>query len=238
MMKLFKSAVATVAVLAAATMASADNDDVAEEMRDVEAFTKVSLQGSMDVEVRVGKEQSVKVIADADVLEYLETRVRGGELRIDLDCDGARACRRIHKLEVQITVPSLEGAEVHGSGDMYIENVKADRFDLEVHGSGDAIVNGAELSRLDIDLQGSGDIQIEGSCNEVRMDLQGSGDIDAGDMQCKDAEVSVHGSGDVEVHASASADVSVRGSGDIVVRGKPDKISSSVRGSGDIHVRS
>lgn len=237
-MKLFKSTVASIAVLAAAGAVSADEKDIAEQMRDVAEFTEVSLQGSMDVEVRVGGEQSVKVIADADVIEYLETRVRGGELRIDLDCDGARACRRIKKLEVLITVPKLEAAEVHGSGDLYVENVKTDHFELEVHGSGDAVVNDAELTRLDIDLQGSGDIKIDGSCNEVRMDLQGSGDIEAGDMTCKDAEVSLHGSGDIEVHASASADVSVRGSGDIVVRGKPDKISSSVRGSGDIHVRS
>lgn len=237
-MKLFKSALATVAVLGAATMAIADNDDVTEQMRDVDAFTEVSLQGSMDVEVRVGPEQSVKVIADADIIEYLETRVRGDELRIDLDCDGARACRRINKLKILITVPKLVAAEVHGSGDLYVEDVKADQFDLEVHGSGDAVVNDATLGRLDIDLQGSGDIKIEGSCDEVQVELQGSGDVEAGDMVCKDAEVSLHGSGDVEIHASASADVSVRGSGDIVVRGQPDKLSSSVRGSGDIHVRS
>ena len=236
-MKLFKTAVASIAILTAASMANAK--DTSEEMRDVEAFTKVSLQGSMDVEVKVGSTQSVKVIADSDIIEYLRTRVRGGELEIDLkDSDGKRKIfRHIKKMQVIITVPDLNGMEVHGSGDMYVENAVADKFELEVHGSGDAVLENAKIGMLEVELQGSGDIEMQGSCDSIRVELQGSGDVDATKMECKDADVMLQGSGDVNVYATASADVTVRGSGDIRVSGKPDKISSRVRGSGDIHVR-
>lgn len=236
-MKYLKTAVASVALMSAATMVSAD--EVAEEMRDVEAFTKVKLEGSMDVEVKVGGKQSVKVIADSDIIEYLRTRVHGGELEIDIKRNnGQRSIfRNIKKLKVEITVPSLEGAEVHGSGDMWIENVKADDFDLEVHGSGDAILEDADIKNLEVGLQGSGDIEMDGKCDDVRIELQGSGDIKGDKMKCKSADVMLQGSGDIDVFASDSADVTVRGSGDVSVAGKPDKIKSRVRGSGDIHVR-
>jgi len=236
-MKLFKTAVASIAVLTAATAVNAK--DTSEEMRDVGAFTKVSLQGSMDVEVKVGDEQSVKVIADSDIIQYLRTRVRGGELEIDLKHDNGHRniFRHIKKMQVIITVPSLEGAEVHGSGDMLVENAVADNFDIEVHGSGDAVFENAKVKTLDVELQGSGDIEMDGTCDTVHIELRGSGDIKATDMECKAADVQLQGSGDVNVFASDSADVTVRGSGDIRVSGKPDKISSRVRGSGDIHVR-
>lgn len=236
-MKLFKATVASIAVLSTAIAANAK--DTSEEMRDVDAFTKVSLQGSMDVEVKVGSKQSVKVIADSDIIGHLRTRVRGGELEIDLNNDGGshKLFRRIKKMQVFITVPSLEAAEVHGSGDMLVENAVADKFEIELHGSGDAVLENAKLERLDVELQGSGDIKMQGTCDNVRVELKGSGDVRATDMKCKAADVQVQGSGDVDVFASASANVTVHGSGDIRVAGKPDKLSSRVRGSGDIHVR-
>lgn len=235
-MKLFKSTVAAIAVLSAATMVMAD--DISEEMRDVEAFTKVKLEGSMDVEVKVGSKQSVKVIADSDIIQYLRTRVHGGELEIDIKHkDGSRRLfRHIKKMQVIITVPSLEGAEVHGSGDMFVEDAVADKFVLEVHGSGDAVLENAKVETLDVELQGSGDIEMQGTCGDVRVELQGSGDIKGSKMRCKAADVMLQGSGDVNVYATASANVTVRGSGDIRVAGKPDKINSRVRGSGDIQV--
>ena len=237
-MKLFKMAVASAVVLSATTMVVAD-DKISEEMRDVEAFTKVKLEGSMDVEVKVGPAQSVKVVADSDIIEYLRTRVHGGELEIDLkNHKGKRGFfNNIKKMQVIITVPTLESAQVHGSGDMFVKDVEIDRFDLEVHGSGDAVVENAAVQRLRIDLHGSGDIEIDGSCDDVRVELQGSGDVKAHKMQCKEADVTLQGSGDVGVYASMAADVTVHGSGDVVVAGKPDQVRSKVRGSGDIHVR-
>jgi len=231
-MRLFKTTVASIAVLAAASAVTAK--DVSEEMRDVDAFTKVSLEGSMDVEIQVGPKQSVKVIADSDIIDKLRTRVVAGELEIDLK---RGEYYRIKKMQVIITVPSLEKANLQGSGDMMIEGVKRETFDVGVRGSGDLIVEDTEVTNVQVDLKGSGDIVLSGSCDAIHVELQGSGDVRARKMKCKSADVSVRGSGDVDLFASEIADLTVYGSGDIVVAGKPDKISQRVRGSGDIHVR-
>jgi hypothetical protein len=226
-----KTAVSAAAIALAASSAFADT---AEETRDVKAFTRVALQGSMDVEVKVGPKQSVRVVADDDVIEDLRTRVKGDTLKIYLE---DRHYRRIEKLEVYITVPTLEGVGVHGSGDMYVEDAKADEFDVDVHGSGDAVVMNTETGQLNIDLHGSGDIKIDGTCSDVDVEVHGSGDVKASKMKCANADVSINGSGDVDVFADKSAKLSVHGSGDIKISGAPDKINTSVRGSGDIHVR-
>lgn len=233
-MKLLRTT-AAVAALALGTGLAAQAKDTSEETRDVGAFDEVQLNGSMDVEVKVGGEQSVRIVADSDIIDHIETEVRSGTLRIGLE--RGNSYRNIKKMIVYVTVPSLKGAALHGSGDMLVDDASADDFEIDLHGSGDMVFNDAKFGELEIELQGSGDIEIDGTCESVDIELQGSGDIEADDMACKSATVSLHGSGDVSVSASEAADVSVHGSGDVVIHGSPDKVRSKVRGSGDIELR-
>jgi hypothetical protein len=224
----------TIAAMLAGAATGALADDTAEETRDVSSFNEVFVKGSMDVEIKVGGERSVRVVADSDIIDNVETEVRGDELHIGLE---RGHYGNINKMIVYITVPSLEGAGVHGSGDLYVENAKADEFELELHGSGDAVFKDAVIGEMDIQLQGSGDIEMDGSCDTIEVELQGSGDVDAGDFVCKAADVLLQGSGDVHVHATEEAEIKVHGSGDVVVSGEPGKVRSKVRGSGDIEIR-
>ncbi|NVJ70623.1 MAG: DUF2807 domain-containing protein [Alphaproteobacteria bacterium] len=232
-MKLLRTSAAVAAVAAGMGLA-VQAADVSEETRDVGSFDEVYLKGSMDVEVRVGKEQSVRVVADSDIIHHLETEVRGGELHIGLERGNYR---NIKKMVVYVTVPSLKAAGIYGSGDMLVEDADADEFEIDLRGSGDAVFKDAKFGNIEMNLQGSGDIEVDGTCNTVDIELRGSGDIDADDMVCKNANVELRGSGDIEVHATDAADISVHGSGDVVVSGSPDQLRSRVRGSGDIEMR-
>ncbi|UTW55725.1 head GIN domain-containing protein [Kordiimonas sp. SCSIO 12610] len=227
--------IAAAGLVTTAALATNSSKDVSEEMRDVADFTNIALQGSMDVIVTVGKEKSVKVIADSDIIDYLETEVKGDRLIIDLE-DG-RSYRNIKKMQVIVTTPSLEGASLYGSGDMDIKDVKSNKFDFELRGSGDAVLRDFSVKKLDIDLAGSGDIEGDGSCDNLEIDLRGSGDIAARDIKCENVEVNLRGSGDVNVFAEKTAEVNVRGSGDVDVFGDPDTLDSNVRGSGDVNRR-
>lgn len=231
-MKFMKSA-AVVAALSAVSL-TAMARDVEEQSRDVSAFTEVSLKGSMDAEITVGKERSVRVIADDHIIDRVITEVRGDTLYLEME---KGSYRNIRKLEVIITVPSLEAAGIYGSGDMKIENAKADDFELDLKGSGDALISDAEFGQFTIDLAGSGDIDVDGTCSDLKLDLRGSGDVSARRMECESASVDLRGSGDITVFASKDAGVTVRGSGDVDIYGKPGKVNSNVRGSGDVNLR-
>lgn len=208
--------------------------DTSEEMRDVGTFKEIKLMGSMDVEVTVGEKQSVKVIADSDIIEHLETNVSGDTMHVRLE---RGHYGNIKVMRVIVTMPEMTGASIQGSGDMIVTGADAADFELELQGSGDATFRKSKFGKIDIELQGSGDIELDGTCDVIDIELQGSGDIDAGDLKCMSGEVDLRGSGDIEFYASESANVGVHGSGDVVVRGSPDKINSRVRGSGDIIMR-
>ena len=204
-----------------------------EQMRDVAFFEEVSLHGSMNVDITVGAEQSVRVVADGKIIDKLQTVVTGSKLDIKLKKSGHWNTKKMH---VYITVPRLVAATIHGSGDMDIEGDVVNDFAFTVHGSGNGEIESLKAGDLKLSVHGSGDLDVRGSCEQADISIHGSGNIRGKYLKCLDVDVDVHGSGDVAIGATHALSAAVFGSGDIDVYGKPDKVKSKIRGSGDLSV--
>ena len=66
------------------------------------------------------------------------------------------------------------------------------------------------------------------------MSISGSGDFSGFDLNADNTEVSISGSGNVEVVSNSSIKAYVSGSGDVDYKGNPDKEDTKVSGSGRI----
>lgn len=211
-----KTAIAA-GILAMAVPLSSALAEVAED-REVDAFTKVEFDGLMDVFITVGEEQSVSITANKEkYLNNIQTRVRNSVLRVDMDLDEDRGFFSFFQdvdVEIHITVPSLEGAEMDGLGDMTITNVDADDFDLSV--------------------DGMGTVNIDGRCKSATFSLDGMGDLNARDFKCENVRISIDGMGDAEIYASEFVDVSLDGFGDVDVYGDPKKSKVREDGMGSV----
>ena len=204
----------------------------AEENRKVGDFTAIDLKGSMDVHVVVGKTRSVRVVANDDIIEKLLTEVDGDTLVIKLK----GRYSNVGKMDVYVTVKNLEEAYVKGSGDMDIKgSIKSKKFEAAVKGSGNLILENVKANDLELDIMGSGDMRVSGSCDDLDLDIMGSGDLKASKVKCETAKVAIMGSGDANIYASKSLNASIMGSGDINYYGKPAKLRRRVMGSGDIN---
>lgn len=184
--------------------------DLITEERDVKSFKRIESNGAADIYVTVGEELSVKVTFDDNIIDLIETEVRGKTLKI-----GSRenySSRRTCKIE--ITVPELERVYLRGSGDIFVERLDSEFFEFK--------------------LSGSGSLVAEGSTDELDLRLSGSGEIDTRDLTAQEVYVSISGSGDVRVRAEESFDGRVSGSGDIAIYGNPQDFSKSISGSGNI----
>lgn len=233
MNKLTKFAMSTALVMAVAVPSVMASDD---EKRTVAAFDKVALMGSMDMNVKVGGKRSVTVYGPSDLLAHLETYVEDDTLKVryERDMKWKRAWNN-SDVRVEVTIPSLTGAAVKGSGDIEVNKAKGDKFWASVMGSGDLTASDFKFTSVSASVKGSGDIMIDGSCDDVSVSVLGSGDVSAEDLKCENADVNVKGSGDVAVHASKSAKARIYGSGDVHVSGNPSNVEKKVKGSGDIH---
>jgi len=226
--------------------------DPATEERDLESFSEIRLEGSADLSIAVGGEQSVTVTTDDNLLDNIVTEVtRRGILVIS--SEGSYRTRL--GVQIEITVPHLEELRISGSGDVEIEDLAEEQFEIRISGSGDVAMEGEigslEISingsgnvdfdgtaqEIDVSVSGSGDVDLRGEAVEMEITINGSGDVDARRMITQRVEVDLSGSGDVRVHATDYFDGASYGSGDIDVYGDPEDFTRYEDGSGDIRKR-
>jgi hypothetical protein len=138
------------------------------------------------------------------------TDVRSGELRVD----DRGSFTTSAPMSVEVTVPSLDGMRLSGTGEVRIDGVRGKEFMVRMPGSGTLTANGA-VARLDASLGGLGEVDLRSlAADEVVAGLAGSGRI--------------------LVNASHSLDASVAGVGSILYAGHPGSVTRTITGVGTI----
>ncbi len=186
---------------------------VKDEAREVAEFTGVALAGIGKVEITVGQPKSVTVSVDDNLLEYVETKVDNGILKINTSQSIAPRAG----LMLTITTPSLSSAMVSGVGNISVHDATGDELSITVSGVGDIVADGTVKSL------------------EVR--LSGVGGANLTDLKADHVKVTVTGTGSAEVFASESVDAQVSGVGSIELHGNPPNVKKSASGIGKVTIR-
>ena len=202
------------------------------ENRQVGTFDKIKVTGSFSVSLIKGKEGKVSITADDNLIEHIVTEVNGNSLNIRFK--NKVNIKTYKKLSIVVSVEKVSRISLTGSGNI-IQNYIAeqDKIELSLTGSGDLTIP-LKVGELDAKLTGSGDISCTGIADKIIVKVIGSGDFEGSELKSKYGEVSIAGSGDVEVYVTEELKATVAGSGDIAYKGNPPIVERSVVGSGDI----
>jgi hypothetical protein len=204
---------------------------VIDDVREITGFSRVILQGPLDVRVKAADADGVIVHADDNIAPLIETHVLGGTLVIGVRAGSSY--RTQTKVQVRVQARKLQGVVLRGSGDVRVDRVDAEVFEVTLQGSGDIVVDSLRASAVAVSIAGKGDVRIKGTAGSLGVVLDGSGDVWCADLPAKQVAVRIRGKGDVRVHATDELKVDVDGSGDVHYRGTP-KITKSIRGSGSV----
>jgi hypothetical protein len=203
------------------------------ETRNISGFTKVSFGVPGNLYIHIGSDYKVVLEGDKEFIAEIETEVSSGRLVIKKDSWNNFSNK---KVIVNITMPSVEGLSVSGSGQAEIlDAVKAGSMDLGVSGSGRLYINDLAAQKLDCGISGSGDIVIKGngSASEADIDVSGSGSYSGESLKIEKAEISISGSGSCQCNVTGTLEAHVSGSGNVTYIGNP-KIDARVSGSGRV----
>ena len=150
----------------------------ATEKRDVAGFRGVDASGVFQVEIVAGKEFSVEVDADDNLLPMIETEVRDGILNIGTD---GRVSPK-SPMRVRITAPDIDNLQASGVAKVSLTGVK----------------NGS----LSVDSSGASRITVEGTTGSLSVDVSGASKIDTANLQAENATIDASGASQVSVNAS------------------------------------
>lgn len=210
------------------------NGNMVSKTRTVPSYEAVSLTGSMDVILVKGREGSLKIEAEENLQQHIETEVSGGRLKISVEKGYSLNPSRNKGITITVPFTDIEEVSLTGSGDIRSNDlVKSSNFSINITGSGNVKLP-VETRNASASITGSGDIDLSGKAEDFDCKVTGSGDISAFDFRCKNVSAMVTGSGDIQVYASESLKASTPGSGDIEYRGNPKKEDFRTMGSGSI----
>lgn len=208
------------------------NGNLITQNRSVGSFDAVEAAGSFDVYLVKGKEGEMTIQGDENLMEYLETEVKNGDLKIKWK--KGYSINTMNNFVVSLAVEEISGLGLSGSGKIESKiPLKSDHFSTSVSGSGDMVIT-IEANELEVAISGSGNIDFEGAVNIFDASVSGSGDIDAKKLRCKNANLRISGSGGAYLDVSDELFARVSGSGDIKYKGDPAKQDVKVSGSGKV----
>src|SRR5215211_3145556 len=138
-------------------------------------FSGLNVGGVFHVEVTAGKEFSVQVQADDNLLPYIRTEVKDGVLAIE-------TTKRIEShtpLRVLVSAPEIERVQVSGGSVLSLA--------------------GVANSILEIGASGNSKVTVDGETDEVNLEVSGASSVEAEHLKAQIASVDSSGASRVSV---------------------------------------
>ena len=198
-------------ILQSCTKSIVGDGPVLTEDRTVPGFTKLRVNGSADVEVIESNSQKLSISGYANLLNIYESSVKDGELTL-----GYKSSYNIKNdnIKIKIEVADIRSVYLNGSGDIIISN----------------FTHGTELTSF---INGSGKVQIQNaSFPKMAYHINGSGSMFGATIPALQVEVSIHGSGHIELNCTQHLKINIEGSGTVDYYGNPATTDISIHGSG------
>jgi len=207
------------------------NGNVVEETRDVGGFTGVLVSSGIDVMLSEGDQFEVRVEADENLLEVIETSLNGNMLEVGTDQVNIRSAK---SKKVHVTLPELTELKISSAGDCEGETLfHCDKLELGISSAGDLTLE-VEARRIDLGISSSGDVQLAGKSDLFNVSLSSAGDLHAFDLEAGIVKVNVSSAGDARVYATDEISMSASSAGNIYYKGDAKVTRSSTSSAGDI----
>ena len=181
------------------------------EQRSVTGFKRVDAGGALNVEIDANKDFSVSVEADDNLLQNIKTEVSGDTLKIYSDGKISPSA----KLNVKISMPSIEGLNLSGASDGKITNVRADSLELKA--------------------SGASEVTISGETKKFEADASGASEIDAENLKVEDGKVEASGASSASVSVTNNLEADASGASSISYTGEPKSLKQNASGASSIN---
>lgn len=186
--------------------------NIVTEKRDVKNFKGVHAGGAMQIEIAVGKDFSVELEGDDNILPLIKTEVRGDTLHFERT--ERRGSISHSRLIARITMPELN--------------------DLDISGASSANVTGVKTEGLKIDASGASKIEISGEARELIISVSGASKVMAENLKSERAKVEASGASKALIYASEAVDADASGASRIVYSGNPKSVSKDSSGASSV----
>jgi len=209
-----------------------DQNVLVTEIRQLDAFTKIDMDGGAKVILVQGNEHSITVEGSRRVVDQVITEVKDGVLEINY------RDRRLFEnwgesLTLTITFKDLSDFRLDGGVELLAENLNLENLNITINGGASVKMNNLLLNTLGMGLMGGGDIHVSGIAENHNVKVSGGTSYKAEDLKSANVSVEIIGAANVVVWATETLNLDLAGAYSVSYWGSP-QITQSITGLGEI----
>ncbi|UKB80082.1 GIN domain-containing protein [Chryseobacterium sp. MEBOG07] len=209
--------------------------------RNVGEFSKIDASVGVNVTFKQENTRSVKVIADADKLQYVITKVENGVLKIYVDNKGVRNLR-FKNLNVNVSAPNLQSIKT-SSGSIFTAVNPVTENSMEIDAESGSIIKGTfnakqaaaitvssgavlntELTtqKLALDISSGASVSLSGEAVSAVIDISSGASCKADDLKIATAVAESTSGASLSLLVTDKLKVSVSSGASVKLRGNPE----------------
>jgi hypothetical protein len=194
------------------------NGNVTTQTRSAGEFNSIDVSGNIDVYVRQDSTSSIKVEADENLQQYIETIDDGNVLRIKTE-EGYNI-RSSRQIKVYVSSATFKKFGASGACNVFSEsNITSNsNIDIDLSGSCDATLD-LNAPKISADISGACTVKLKGQTKDFNVDGSGSTDIKCYDLLAENVDLDISGAGDAEVYASVKLTGDISGAASVKYKG-------------------
>ncbi|MBX0333721.1 DUF2807 domain-containing protein [Pontibacter sp. HSC-14F20] len=197
--------------------------------RTVSGFKGIDVSGGFSVELTQSGKEGVRIEAQENLLNSIQTEVKDGVLHI-YTSDNISTNKG---LKAYISIKELNMIDISGGVKVTSNSTfKSDAFKMDLSG-GSKVELTINTKKLTADMSGASKVMLSGRADEMRMDMSGASKVDASGLEAKDVYLEASGASNVKVFAKNKLSVNASGATKVAYKGDPS-VSSNVSAAAKI----
>jgi hypothetical protein len=200
------------------------------EVRSVGSFSGVKAAEAIDVYLKKGDKESVRVETTDVRLSDVLTEVSGSYLKIHME-DGNR---RRGNVKVYVTYVNLNRISASSASNVFSEGlIRSGSLDISVS-SAASVELSMEAEQSMVEASSAGDVVLEGKAKKLEVEASSAGEIDAYGLESEEVEASASSAGSIKVNVSKQLDAHASSGGSIRYRGSPARTNTGSSSGGSV----
>ncbi|MBK5278153.1 MAG: DUF2807 domain-containing protein [Bacteroidia bacterium] len=200
------------------------------ETRAIDSFRGIKASEAIDVYLKKGTKENVRVEVSGTSLNNVITEISGTYLKIHMR-EGNYKNRNV---KVYVTYVTLEKIAASSASNVFSEDrIKAGTFKIDVSSAASVEVK-LDVEDLTVDVSSAGDAVLEGKANSLSVEANSAGEIDAYALEGGVVRASANSGGSVKVNVTKELDAHANSGGSIRYRGTPSKTNTGANSGGSV----
>ena len=190
-------------------------------------FTRVSVQQSITLYVSQGKTEGITVEADDNIIPYIKTEIKNGQLNIFLDPEVI--VRGYTAMNVSVSMPIITDINVAAAGRLEGSSpFTVNKLEIVASGAGSVKLE-VKGSEVDVEASGAARLELKGEVEQFDLEMSSAATLKAWELR---AEIS--GAAKAEVSISGQLEAEISSAGILIYDGTPRITKQNVTGRGTL----